>query len=141
MADLYKKLLDFLKALVELFYEKIRPNTKFRNKRMKEWCDNLQLPPTSKTDSNDISAIDEITRIHQQLERIDDENSIKGYRWGGYVRDKFAETLQLLAKKIKESDVDPSIYNLFHVHNSVLLRAQGRYDEAIDELARSTELI
>ena len=141
MADLDKKQLDFLKALAELFYEKIRPDTKFRNKRLKEWCDNLPLPPTSATDSNDISAIDEIARIHKQLERIDDENSVKGYRWGGYVRDKFSAKLQLLATKITESDVDPSIYNLFHVHNSVLLRAQGKYDEAIGELAKSTALL
>ena len=141
MADLDKKQLDFLKAFLEFFYEKIRPDTKFRNKRIKEWCDNLPLPPTSATDSNDISAIDEIARIHQQLERIDDENSVKGYRWGGYVRDKFSAKLQLLAKQIKESDVDPSIYNLFHVHNSVLRRTQGKYDEAIDELAKSTELL
>ena len=141
MAELDKRHLDFLKSLVELFYERIRPDTKFRNKRIKEWCDNLPLPPTSATDSNDISAIDEIARIHQQLERIDDENSVKGYRWGGYVRDEFSAKLQLLSKQIKESDVDPSIYNLFHVHNSILLRAQGQYDEAINEISKSTELL
>lgn len=141
MADLDKKQIDFLKALAELFYEKIRPDNRFRNKRIEEWCDNLPPTPTSATDSNDKSAIDEITRIHRQLERIDDENSVKGYRWGGYVRDKFSEKLHLLAKTIKESDVDPSIYNLFHVHNSVLLRAEGKYEEAIEELAKSTEFL
>lgn len=141
MTDLDKKHVDFLTSLAELLYEKVRPDTKFRNNRIAEWYDSLPPPPTSVTDSVDRSAIDEITEIHQQLERIDDENAIKGYRWGGYVIDDFSKKLHLLGEKIKNSDVDPSIYNLFHLHKSVLLRAKGQYDNALKEISNSTALL
>jgi tetratricopeptide (TPR) repeat protein len=141
MTNLDKNQIDLLKALAELFYDKIRPDTRFRNKRIEEWCDSLPPPPTSSTDSNDALAINKIAKIHQRLERLDDENSVKAYRWGGYVIDKFSEELSLLRETIENHDVDPSILNLFHVHNAVLLRAQSRYDEALEALNKSSALL
>lgn len=141
MKDLNKKQIDLLKALAELFYEKIMPDKRFLNERISEWCENLPLPPTSSVDSNDADAIEEIAKIHQRLEYLDDVNIVKGDCWCSHIIDEFSEELNLLHKKIKGSDVDPSISNLYHVHNSVLLKAQGEYDDALEELNKSSILL
>lgn len=141
MVSFDKKQVDFLKALADLFYEKIRPDAHFRNSRIEEWCENYPVPPKSSLDSQDLDALDKIVELHKQLELVDEKNTVKGFRWGKYVINDFTDLLEEFKNLIEISNVDPSISNLYHVHYSVLLRAKGQYSKAIQQLRISSEIM
>lgn len=130
-----------LKSLAGLIYEHISPDVRFRNQRIDEWLKSLPPIVPSMTDSTDADALNEIARLHRELECMDEKHTVIGYQWGGFEVKTFSRTLEQMGQKIQSSSVDSSVYNLYHVHRAVLLRAQGNYTEALVELEKSTVLL
>lgn len=133
--------LDFLTALANLLFDKIEPDTKFKNDRIREWCDNMPTPTTSALDSRDESALARIEKTHVHLVHLDSIHTVKGSLWPEYVNAEVQELCEDLRKDIEGSDVDGSIMNLYHLHLSKLLRSRGHYQEALDHVDEATTLL
>lgn len=100
MSIIEKKQVDFLQAIASLLFEKIEPDTKFKNKRIKEWCDSLPTPGVSNNGSADISALGIINAIHEDLVRIDHINTPKGPVWPISINKKFEQKCGKLEERL-----------------------------------------
>ncbi len=136
-----KEQIDFIQAIAYLLFERIEPNTKFINERVKEWCDHLPVPQVSPQGSADLKALDEINTIHEELVRIDHSNSPKGAVWPISINKAFKQKCEQLESIVANSKVHESILNLVHYHRSKMFRSQRKYTEAISEIEAASRLL
>lgn len=135
---LTQKATDLALMLVDVFFEKIELDERFKNDRMSEW---QEICPKPERAFNDGDPRVEFAQMHDELVCLENMNSPLGISWLPSVKSEFSEKLQKLKDIFQSENLHPVNENLIEYHEHILRRANDDYQGAIDALSQANSIL